>query len=121
VFYHNFSPRIPKKFLVLSVLKNYTRGMNKDSLINIIAQKQCIKKAETKKIVEAVFEEIQRVISSGEEYHHWGFGKFVLATRKSRKIHNVADGTLKMLPEKKNIKFVPSREFNKFLNYIPKF
>lgn len=90
--------------------------MLKNKLITSIAKKHKISKALVNDIIVSFIEGIKQEVQEGREYHHWGFGKFVQGHRKSRKIHDVASREIKILPAKKTLKFVPSRELNKTLN-----
>ena len=90
--------------------------MLKQHLAEIIAKRHSISKKLSNEIIASIFDVIKGEISVGKEYHHWGFGKFILSKRAERMIHNVTTGELNKLEERKNIKFIPSREFNRSLN-----
>lgn len=90
--------------------------MVKSKLADIIAEKYSIHKTWAQEIIDCVFNEIKAVVREGKEYHHSGFGKFKLNTKAERKMHDIITGKIITLPEKKRIKFTPSRTFNKTLN-----
>jgi nucleoid DNA-binding protein len=90
--------------------------MLQPELAEIIATKHNVSKKLAKDIIVSIFDEIKDKVRQGEEYHQWGFGKFVLSERVARMIHNVSSNRLEALPKKKSLKFLPSSEFNKSLN-----
>ena len=64
-------------------LKGFTK-MTKTTLIEKVADKAGIKKAEAEKAVNAVFASIQEALVAGEEVQVTGFGSFKVKDRAER-------------------------------------
>jgi len=62
--------------------------MNKTDLIQAIAEKAELSKAESQRALEAFFETVQSVLKKGEEVSVVGFGTFSVRERAARVGHN---------------------------------
>lgn len=62
--------------------------MNKTDLIQAIADKAELSKAESQRALEAFFETVQSVLKKGEEVSVVGFGTFSVRERAARVGHN---------------------------------
>ena len=58
--------------------------MNKEELINKVAESTELKKVEVRKVVDEVFECITEALSSGDKFQYIGFGSFGVKTRAGR-------------------------------------
>lgn len=66
--------------------------MNKQELIGTVAETTGMGKAETGKLVEAVFEAITNALKRGDEVRLVGFGTFMTSTRKASEGRNPRTG-----------------------------
>jgi nucleoid DNA-binding protein len=90
--------------------------MQKRDLAQLISTKFKISKAESLEILDFAFDSILIEVARGGFYKHWGFGRFALVCRVSRKIRAIHQKSLTVLPKRKGLKFFPSRQLNKSLN-----
>jgi nucleoid DNA-binding protein len=90
--------------------------MQKRDLAQLIADKYKLPKADALGILDFIFETILAEVRDGGFYKHWGFGRFELVTRVSRKIRAIHQDNLTVLPKRLGLKFFPSRQLNKDLN-----
>jgi len=58
--------------------------MNKTDLINAIAEKAELTKADATRALEAFFETVQKTLTSGEDVSVVGFGTFTVRARAAR-------------------------------------
>lgn len=66
--------------------------MNKTELINAVAEKQGLTKADTKKALEGILAEIQGALVNGDEVQFVGFGTFKTSQRAARTGRNPQTG-----------------------------
>ena len=66
--------------------------MNKTELINAVAEKQGLTKADTKKALEGILAEIQSALVNGDEVQFVGFGTFKTSQRAARTGRNPQTG-----------------------------
>jgi len=90
--------------------------VNKRDLAKELAATYGIPIHQSVKILNGTFERIVEIITDGEEYNHSGFGKFRLADVKGRSIHDISTGDIIDIPERKQVKFSPSRQLGRELN-----
>ena len=75
--------------------------MNKTNLIDTVAVKANLKKAEAKAAVEAVFAALQEALVAGDTVALTGFGTFEVKTREAREGRNPATGDAMTIPASK--------------------
>ncbi|AWM86386.1 HU family DNA-binding protein [Microvirga sp. 17 mud 1-3] len=90
--------------------------MNKNELIEQIAQEYELTKTFARDLVEHVFESISDAVHKGEEVAIFGFGKFKLAERKARKGRNPQTGEAIKIAASKNVKFEQSKSLKERVN-----
>lgn len=86
--------------------------MNKSELVNAMAEKAGLSKADAKKALDAFVESVSSVLSKGEKVSLVGFGTFSVAERSERKGVNPATGASIVIPAKKTAKFKAGSELN---------
>jgi DNA-binding protein HU-beta len=84
--------------------------MNKAQLIDAIAEKAGLTKADAKKSLDAFVEATTDALKNGDRVALIGFGSFSVATRSSRTGRNPQSGATIEIPEKKVVKFKPGAE-----------
>ncbi|MCB0361671.1 MAG: HU family DNA-binding protein [Bdellovibrionales bacterium] len=89
--------------------------MNKAELIEQLAQKTHLSKAQSEELLNSVIEIIQKSICSGEEVKLVGFGTFDQTLRKQRNARNPKTGSLMTIPESCVPRFRPGKEFKEKL------
>lgn len=82
--------------------------MQKKDMIKDLAVKYNISQAESKRIFDAIFDELSEVLSKGDYFTEAGFGTFTVAHVKKRKGYNPAIQKFMMLPPKLKPKFKSS-------------
>jgi DNA-binding protein HU-beta len=85
--------------------------MNKSELINAIAEKANLTKAQAKSALEAFVSTTQDALKKDDKISLIGFGTFSVNERKARVGHNPANGKKINIPAKKVIKFKPGSAF----------
>lgn len=84
--------------------------MNKAELIDAIASKTKLTKADSKKALDAVVEAIGENLKKGDRIALVGFGSFSVSARKQRTGRNPQTGKEIVIPGKKVIKFKAGSE-----------
>lgn len=75
--------------------------MNKTELVDAVAASTGLTKTDTKKTIDAVFEEITKSLKKGEAVQLIGFGTFKTSDRKAREGRNPQTGaTIKIAARK---------------------
>lgn len=82
--------------------------MNKQELINAVAEKTNFTKKDIETTLNAVFEEISQSLRIQEEVKISGFGIFTTVTRAARSGRNPSTGEAIEIPETIAVKFKPS-------------
>ena len=90
--------------------------MNKNELIEQIAQEYELTKTFARNLVEHVFESSSDAVHKGEEVAIFGFGKFKLSERKARKGRNPQTGEAIKIAASKNVKFEQSKALKERVN-----
>ncbi|MBF9233651.1 HU family DNA-binding protein [Microvirga alba] len=90
--------------------------MNKNELIEHIAQEYELTKTFAKDLVENVFQSITDAVHKGEEVSIFGFGKFKLTERKARKGRNPQTGEAIKIAASKNVKFEQAKALKELVN-----
>ena len=82
--------------------------MQKKDMIKDLAVKYNISQSESKRIFDAIFDQLSEVLSQGDYFTEAGFGTFTVAHVKKRKGYNPAIQKFMMLPPKLKPKFKSS-------------
>lgn len=90
--------------------------MNKNLLIDNVAEVAGVSKKEAKIVVETVFDTIVKELVSGNEVRVHGFGTFKTKTRAARKGVNPSNGETIDIPESRTISFKASSTVKGALN-----
>lgn len=75
--------------------------MNKQELIEIIAEKSHTTKSDSKKMLEAFIETVTETLAKGESVQLVGFGSFKTSERKARSGRNPRTGEAVTIPAKR--------------------
>ena len=86
--------------------------MNKAQLIDAIAEKADLTKADAKKALDAFVEATTEALKDGDRVALIGFGSFAVSTRSARTGRNPQSGAPISIPEKKVVKFKPGAELS---------
>ena len=84
--------------------------MNKQELINTVAQSQNFTKKDAKIVIETLFETIITALSEGDKVELRGFGSFRARQRKSHIARNPKTGETLNVPSKKVPVFKAGKE-----------
>ncbi|BBE16742.1 DNA-binding protein HU-beta [Aquipluma nitroreducens] len=84
--------------------------MNKAQLIDAIAEKAGLTKADAKKALDAFVDATSDALKNGDRVALIGFGSFSVASRSARTGRNPQSGATIEIPEKKVVKFKPGAE-----------
>ncbi|NDW10408.1 HU family DNA-binding protein [Dysgonomonas sp. 520] len=84
--------------------------MNKTELINAIAEKSGLSKADSKKALDAVIESITGELKAGGKVALVGFGTFSVSEKSARKGINPRTKAVINIPAKKVAKFKPGAD-----------
>ncbi|HAQ19871.1 MAG TPA: DNA-binding protein [Prolixibacteraceae bacterium] len=84
--------------------------MNKAQLIDAIAEKANLTKADSKKALDAFVDATSDALKNGDRVALIGFGSFSVASRSARTGRNPQTGKVINIAEKKVVKFKPGAE-----------
>jgi len=87
--------------------------MNKAELIDAIAMKANLTKADAKRALDAFIEATTDALKKGDRVALVGFGSFAVAQRDARKGRNPQSGVEITIPAKKVVKFKAGAELAK--------
>jgi DNA-binding protein HU-beta len=108
-----FKFALPKKF---STLKKYNT-VTKADIINEIAEKTGVDKADVTASVEAFFSVVKSSMSNGNNIYIRGFGSFINKKRKKKIARNISRNTALVIEEHFVPSFKPAKIFvNKIKN-----
>lgn len=79
--------------------------MNKTELIDAVAAKAGLSKADAKKAIDAVLGSIAEAVKGGDKVTLVGFGTFSVTERGARTGRNPQTGATIEIPAKKSVKF----------------
>ena len=85
--------------------------MNKSALIEAVAAKAQVSKAEAAKVIEAALEAAVEAVKKGEGVQLVGYANLTIAERKARKAKNPATGAVIDIPARKVVKIKPGAKF----------
>ena len=86
--------------------------MNKTELVNAIAEKSGLGKAEAKRALDAAIEAVSEALASDDKVALIGFGTFSVANKEERTGINPRTKEAITIPARKVIKFKPGSELN---------
>jgi DNA-binding protein HU-beta len=92
------------------------RIMNKNDLVELLAEEHELTKTFAREVVETVFQSITEAARKGDEVSIFGFGKFRVAERAARKGRNPRTGAAIKIAASKRLKFEPARAMKATLN-----
>ncbi|MBO4531940.1 MAG: HU family DNA-binding protein [Paludibacteraceae bacterium] len=90
--------------------------MNKQELINAVAEKAGLSKNDSKKAIDAITEAISGALKSGDKVALIGFGTFSVKESSAREGINPATKQKIKIAAKKSAKFKAGSELNAALN-----
>ena len=79
--------------------------MNKNELVDTVAEASGLKKGEAEKTVDAVFDAIAGALQKGDEVRIVGFGTFMVSARAASEGRNPRTGEKMMIAASKQPKF----------------
>lgn len=90
--------------------------MNGNDLKNAVAEKTGMTKADSGRIIEAVFGTIQEELVQGKDVRLIGFGSFETAERKESTGRNPRTGDAIVIPAQTQVKFRPGKGLKTKIN-----
>lgn len=90
--------------------------MNKAELVDVVAKKASLTKADAQRAVEACLEGIKGTLKKGGEVRLVGFGTFSVAKRAATTGRNPRTGEKIKIPASKQPKFRAGKELKKAVN-----
>ena len=90
--------------------------MNKAELVEQVAKKADMTKADAQRCVEAIFESIKASLKKGNEVRLVGFGTFSVAKRAATTGRNPRTGEAIKIPASKQPKFKAGKELKEAVN-----
>ena len=90
--------------------------MNKKELIDSIAEKAKINKADAESALNATVEAIADCLQNGDKITLVGFGTFSVSTREARQGRNPQNGQAITIPAKKTVKFKSGSKLAEAIN-----
>lgn len=90
--------------------------MNKNELINSVAEAASLSKADAAQAVDGVFNTIMNTLASGDEVRFVGFGTFSVAQRAASEGRNPRTGEKIQIPASKQPKFKAGKALKDAVN-----
>lgn len=90
--------------------------MNKAELIDYVADKTSLTKADAQNAVDAVFDGITSTLKKGNDARFVGFGTFSVSKRAATTGRNPRTGEAIKIPASKNAKFKAGKELKEAVN-----
>jgi DNA-binding protein HU-beta len=90
--------------------------VNRNELVEAVANKTELRKSEASKAVEAVFDSIEDALKGGDEVRLVGFGTFSVAARAASEGRNPRTGEKIKIAASKQPKFKPGKKLRDSLN-----
>ena len=85
--------------------------MNKSALIEAVAAKAQVSKAEAAKVLDAVLEAAVEAVKKGENVQLVGYASINVVNKAARKAKNPATGAIIEVPARKVVKIKPGAKF----------
>jgi len=89
--------------------------MNKEFLIETMAKKSKLSKAEIKRLVDLTLDSIKTIVKTKGKLQLIGFGTFIVRKTKARTGRNPQTGKALKIPAGKKVAFKSGKEFKKML------
>jgi DNA-binding protein HU-beta len=93
--------------------------LNKNELVDAVAEVAGLKKGDAEKTVDAVFETIASALKKGDEVRIVGFGTFAVSARAASEGRNPRTGEKMMIAASKQPKFRAGKGLKDALNIEP--
>jgi DNA-binding protein HU-beta len=90
--------------------------VNRNELVDAVADKSELRKSDASRAVEAVFNAIEEALKKGEEVRLVGFGTFSVASRAASEGRNPRTGEKIQIAASKQPKFKPGKQLRDSLN-----
>jgi DNA-binding protein HU-beta len=90
--------------------------MNKSELIDAVASRTELSKAECTRVLDAVIESLTHALCQGDAVTLVGFGSFHVKNRKARTGRNPKTGAMISIPASRSLGFKPSKPMKDALN-----
>ena len=90
--------------------------MNKSELVEAVAAKTGLSKADTERTLSSLFDTIVEVVAAGDTVNVVGFGAFKPVEREAREGRNPATGATIQIEASRVPKFVPGKAFKDRVN-----
>lgn len=90
--------------------------MNKQGLIDFVANESGTTKEASSKAIDAVFKGVVYGLRTDKKIQLVGFGSFDIQTRSARKARNPQTGAEVDVPTKEVVRFRPGKEFKASVN-----
>lgn len=87
--------------------------MNKPNLVEVVAKKAHLTKKAARESIEALFDEIMRVLQRGEKVVVSGFGTFKVSKVKDKKGRNPKTGEALMIKAHRAVRFVVGKSLKR--------
>ena len=85
--------------------------MNKSALIEAVAAKAQVSKAEAAKIIDAALEAAVEAVKKGDDVQLVGYASIKVVNKAARKVKNPATGAIIDVPARKVVKIKPGANF----------
>ena len=85
--------------------------MNKSALIEAVAAKAQVSKAEAAKVIDAALEAAVEAVKNGEGVQLTGYANLTIVEKAARKAKNPATGAIIDIPARKVVKIKPGAKF----------
>lgn len=92
-------------------IKKIYQNVTKAQVVNQIAEKTGIEKADVHKSLEAFFQVVKNTMSKGENIYVRGFGSFVVKKRAKKVARNISKNTAIIIDEHYVPSFKPAKVF----------
>lgn len=90
--------------------------MNKQELVDQVAETADLSKTKAQEVVEAIFDSIKTSLKKGDEVRLVGFGTFSVSDRAATTGRNPRTGESIAIPASKQPKFKPGKELKDAVN-----
>ena len=90
--------------------------MNKQDVINAVAENSGLTKKDTEKVINALGETVKQALSNGDDVRFVGFGSFSLRERSAYRGHNPHTGEEITVPAAKVPVFKPGKLLKNAVN-----